>query len=498
MDELIRLATQMNRATLDNLRQTLAIMRKEMQSIRHGLLDSVAYGFPQSKIDELPKDLPQFSVRYVSDAKKDGEEDGEETGVPAYWQVDTSHADGGQWLRFLDNNPLESEYATPETGLNQNQVDIRINTLSPEIDRLPSDGTTGQVGIRQSDGTVAWGDQVGGDIEEYDSNETYTLGRLVYTGTGDLKLFWFAADEDHFNDNAPSATASVATTGWSRASEFKSYRGNFSSSSTYYHQGDWGYLPESGENVYYVNRSSGSFTRAQIPTAQQWDQLTGTSGLAGNNGWTAEITIVSDGERRVQQVADWFGGTGTKPATGQYIGATGFEDDIADGIDVRGESADGDDGVSRWRAYQKAETEPTEPSASDFTASDGEITAYATGWSENVPDGDDTLWVVDLSIDDSTVTVHGVYQTSGVSGDGEGGTGEDGDSSGLAFTRAETEPDEPGASDFTVVDGEITDYPDGWSEDPPSSAAGTFTLTYTVTDSDGDSHSVEFDLVVSE
>ena len=130
-------------------------------------------------------------------------------------------------------------------------------------------------------------------VEEYDSNETYTVGRLVYTGTGDLKLFWFAADADHFNSNSPSTTATVATTGWSRASEFKSYRGNFPSSSTYYHQGDWGYLLESGSNVYYVSRGSGFFTRAQIPTAQQWDRLTGATDATGA-GWTVSATAPSN------------------------------------------------------------------------------------------------------------------------------------------------------------------------------------------------------------
>lgn len=46
--------------------------------------------------------------------------------------------------------------------------------------------------------------------------------------------------------------------------------------------------------------------------------------------------IVADGARRVRQIFDWFGGTGTKPAIGQYIGATGFVTLIADATDVRG------------------------------------------------------------------------------------------------------------------------------------------------------------------
>lgn len=64
----------------------------------------------------------------------------------------------------------------------------------------------------------------------------------------------------------------------------------------------------------------------------------------GNDGWSPILAIASDGTRRVQQVADWVGGGGTKPATG-YVGATApLKADIADGVDIRGPagSATGD------------------------------------------------------------------------------------------------------------------------------------------------------------
>ena len=63
----------------------------------------------------------------------------------------------------------------------------------------------------------------------------------------------------------------------------------------------------------------------------------------GEDGWSPKFATVSDGERRVLQVADWFGGGGTKPDTGQYIGATGFVAAIADGVDIRGPA--GEDGT---------------------------------------------------------------------------------------------------------------------------------------------------------
>ena len=78
----------------------------------------------------------------------------------------------------------------------------------------------------------------------------------------------------------------------------------------------------------------------------------GPSGQDGRNGWTPRLAVVSDGERRVLQVSDWFGGTGTKPATGQYISASGLTNTLANAIDIRGpggaDGDDGDDGTNGW------------------------------------------------------------------------------------------------------------------------------------------------------
>lgn len=72
----------------------------------------------------------------------------------------------------------------------------------------------------------------------------------------------------------------------------------------------------------------------------------GVQGLAGLHGWTPQFAVVTDGARRVQQVVDWFGGTGSKPATGEYVGATGLVADIAQAVDIRGPAGAGTGSVN--------------------------------------------------------------------------------------------------------------------------------------------------------
>lgn len=60
----------------------------------------------------------------------------------------------------------------------------------------------------------------------------------------------------------------------------------------------------------------------------------GRRGLPGTSGWTPILAIVNDGARRVHRVVDYTGGTGTKPATGLYVGPTGLVANIADAVDI--------------------------------------------------------------------------------------------------------------------------------------------------------------------
>ena len=98
----------------------------------------------------------------------------------------------------------------------------------------------------------------------------------------------------------------------------------------------------------------------------------GGGGGSGGDGWTPVIAVVTHGARRVLQVSDWVGGDGTKPATGQYVGASGLVNAVADAVDIRGDAgADGADGalgrtgamVRLDRQAQRGRPERREPTA---------------------------------------------------------------------------------------------------------------------------------------
>lgn len=62
----------------------------------------------------------------------------------------------------------------------------------------------------------------------------------------------------------------------------------------------------------------------------------GIQGEEGDKGWSPILAVVTDGVRRVLQIADWTGGEGAKPAAGSYIGPSGLVSNIASAVDIRG------------------------------------------------------------------------------------------------------------------------------------------------------------------
>ena len=60
------------------------------------------------------------------------------------------------------------------------------------------------------------------------------------------------------------------------------------------------------------------------------------SATLGGAGWSPVLSLVTDGNRRVFQIVNWVGGSGTPPATGGYIGTSGLVSSITSAVDVRG------------------------------------------------------------------------------------------------------------------------------------------------------------------
>lgn len=60
------------------------------------------------------------------------------------------------------------------------------------------------------------------------------------------------------------------------------------------------------------------------------------SATLGGAGWSPVLSLVTDGDRRIFQVVNWVGGSGTPPATGGYIGTSGLVSSITSAVDVRG------------------------------------------------------------------------------------------------------------------------------------------------------------------
>jgi len=68
------------------------------------------------------------------------------------------------------------------------------------------------------------------------------------------------------------------------------------------------------------------------------------SATLGGAGWSPVLSLVTDGNRRVFQVVNWIGGSGTPPATGGYIGPSGLVSSISSAVDVRGSPGSPGDG----------------------------------------------------------------------------------------------------------------------------------------------------------
>ena len=170
--------------------------------------------------------------------------------------------------------------------------------------------------------------------------------------------------------------------------------------------------------------------------------LVSLDGDDGDNGWTPVLAVVEDGERRVLQIADWVGGEGSKPTTGEYVGLSGLVATPAEAVDIGGPRWITSQGV--WEAgtypagsgvhhggnYYRATVETSEePPHSDWEliaegGDDGEgvgdVTAASAFGTDNVlvrADGTGKgVQATGLSVDDSD-NLSGVNNVTGADAD---------------------------------------------------------------------------------
>lgn len=167
---------------------------------------------------------------------------------------------------------------------------------------------------------------------------------------------WEAALENAFGPQGWSPVLSVATDGTRRVFQVVDWVGGEGTKPTLLgYIGSTGIVADIAQAVD-VRGASGPANTLAIGTvtsgASPSATITGTApnqtlnlvlqkGDTGNTGWSPVFAVVNDGTRRVQQVVDWTGGQGTKPTTGQYVGATGLVASIASAVDIRGPAGTG-------------------------------------------------------------------------------------------------------------------------------------------------------------
>lgn len=102
--------------------------------------------------------------------------------------------------------------------------------------------------------------------------------------------------------------------------------------------------------------------------------------VTGEDGWSPLIRSVADGARRVMEIYDWTGGTGTKPATG-YISSSGPTAVLANATDYRGiqgiQGIQGDPGPAGSTGPAGADGAPGGPQGDPGPQGD-------TGWSPSL------------------------------------------------------------------------------------------------------------------
>ncbi len=175
---------------------------------------------------------------------------------------------------------------------------------------------------------------------------------LAMIGDGERRVLQLTAWTGGSGSTPPGVGSYLGVSGWvATAAEALDLRGM---------QGPSGSTGAAGVDVTPITSISfdGTNLTIQTSTGQNFgpfrvkgndggNGIDGSYGADGSNGWTPVFAIISDGERRVLQLQNWTGGSGSTPGNeGYYLGASGLTPYLYDAVDVRGpRGSDGQPGT---------------------------------------------------------------------------------------------------------------------------------------------------------
>lgn len=249
------------------------------------------------------------------------------SGVDVVWQISLIKELKAA-IYLFQNNTIPENFAYKIIHYLSKKADLYVIPLAVFDDTvlvqnvlLPTGGfTTGPQGPQGDAATISIGTT---------TTIAYTLPATV-TNSGNTKaaIFNFAIPQGTPGTNGTngdtgwSAVYSIVNDGTRRVLEVVSWIGGTGT-------------PPTPINVYlgttgYVSDITLAVDIRGIPG------IDGTIGNDGNNGWSPIYAIVNDSTRRVLQIIGWTGGSGSAPATGDYIYSGGQTADISIATDIRG------------------------------------------------------------------------------------------------------------------------------------------------------------------
>jgi hypothetical protein len=191
------------------------------------------------------------------------------------------------------------------------KVNVRVDTLDGYVTTVGGSATDAQAALDA--------------FEDVWLGASATAPTATANGTAlAAGMLWFDTSAEELNVYSGSEWVAFSVTNTIRT-------GTGAPASSLGADGDF-YIDTDADEIYGPKASGAWGTGTSIVGPQG---ATGPAGQ-GERGWSPQFAIVSDGARRVLQVSDWVGGEGTKPATGDYVGATGLVSLVADAIDIRG------------------------------------------------------------------------------------------------------------------------------------------------------------------